>query len=256
MAQGTIRKKKQNKAGGEGSALRLNKYLSAAGVASRREADELIREGKVSVNGKIVSTLGTKVMPDDAVRVGRKLVGAVKKIYFIMHKPRGYLCASRDSRGRPTVFDLLKANLKVFTVGRLDYNTEGLLIFTNDGEFSQALSHPANRVLRTYLVKVKRVPDEKNMKRMRKGVLVDGVLYKFSSVQVDRVTGMNSWLTVTLHEGKNRHIHKVCSSTGHHVIKIIRIRFGEISLGKLRPGEIREMAPREIMKLKKASNAA
>jgi pseudouridine synthase len=233
-------------------AIRLQKIIASAGVASRREAERLIEEGRVTVNGTVVRQQGVLADPEtDRIKVnGRLLPAAEKKIYILFNKPRGCLTTVKDDRERPTVMDFFKdLPARVYPVGRLDFNTEGLLLLTNDGDLSKKLLSPKSKVPRTYLVKVRGVPDEKTLNRLRKGVRLDNRPTSPMSVRVQRTTGKNSVLSMKLTEGKYRHIKRVCEKVGNPVVKINRIEFGKLSLTGVPLSAYRFLTPKEIRSL-------
>jgi len=218
------------------------------GIASRRKAEELIAEGRVTVNGK-VATLGQKAdLAKDYVKVDGKPLGRPEqKVYLMMHKPKGVITSLHDPEGRPTVKDFLKGvRQRVYPVGRLDYDSEGLLILTNDGEFAHGLLHPSKEIPKTYLVKVKGMPDEKALQKLRKGIKVEGVVTAPAKVKFLKATESNAWLEITIHEGRKRQIRRMLEKVGHPVLKLIRTRIGKLSLGDLRPGLWRYLSAGEI----------
>ena len=238
--------------------VRLQKILSEAGVASRRGGEELIRAGKVSVNGQVISQLGFKADPaSDRIRVnGKPIPRPAPKVYYLLYKPRGVITSLKDPEGRPTIKDLLpRIKLKVFPVGRLDYDAEGILLLTNDGEMTMRLSHPRYGVPRTYLVKVKGVLTPREMEQVRQGVmLADGMSPAMKIAPVRRLA-KNSWLRVTLHEGRNRVIKRTFEAIHHPVLHLKRIGFGPLTLGKPRgtlgPGDCRPLSAEEIEQLRR-----
>jgi len=235
--------------------IRLQKIVAQAGIASRRKAEELIREGKVRVNNVIVSQLGAKADPQhDSIEVaGQALPAAQKKVYIMLHKPKGYVTTLRDPEGRPTVMDLVDTvTERLYPVGRLDYDTEGLLILTNDGDCSQSLQHPRHNVARIYLVKVRGRPAEDILSRLQKGIMVDGAKTCKSRISVHRSLGKNTWLNMSLWEGRNRQIKKMFAAVGYPVMRILRIGFGPLHLDqKLDPGDYRHLRKDEIQQLMK-----
>jgi len=235
--------------------IRLQKFLAAEGVASRREGERLIQGGRVEVNGRIVTTLGTRVRPDrDIVRVdGRRVQGGGRRVYYLLHKPRGIITSSADPAGRPTVLELLQGvRERVFPVGRLDWNSEGLLILTNDGDLAFRLTHPANHVPKVYRVKVKGAVTTQDLETLRRGMFLEG--RRTIPARVERVSGQaNTWLEVTLHEGRKNQIRRMFDRLGHGVLKLKRIAIGPIRDRALKPGEWRRLTPEEIQRLREAS---
>src|SRR3972149_4994789 len=232
--------------------IRLQKIISQAGISSRREAERLIIEGRVLVNGNVVRELGAKADPrTDDIRVdGKKIKKEEQKIYILLNKPKGCITTVKDDRGRPTVIDLLRGVKKnVYPVGRLDFNTEGILLLTNDGDFAQHLAHPRHKIPKTYSVKISGVPTEKELRKLSDGVVVFKRKTAPAQVRFDRTTGNNSWLTITLHEGKKRQITRMGEIIGHPVIKLKRIKYGFLELGNLKPGEYRSLSSQEAKRL-------
>ncbi len=235
-------------------AERLHVVLARAGVASRRQAERWIREGRVTVNGEVVLTPGTQVVwGQDAIRVNRRLIHRLEpQVTIVLNKPKQVLTTSRDPRGRPTTAELVR-NIKrrLFPVGRLDYHTEGLLILTNDGELAHHLQHPRYGIPKTYRTKVKGLPGEQILKRLRSGVMLDGRRTAPAQIKKTGTTGRNSWLEITIKEGRNRQIRRMCKAVGHPVMKLQRIRYGPLRLGDLKPGTYRRLTPGEVEKLRK-----
>lgn len=241
---------------------RLQKILSAAGIASRRSAETLIAEGRVSVNGQTVSELGSKADPDsDDIRVdGRRVKTATARRYILMYKPRGYITSRSDPQQRPTVIDLLaKGGVRdyVYPVGRLDYESEGLLILTSDGELAERLMHPSHEVDREYHVRVRGVPDEHTLARLARGVVIDGRRTAPAEVEIlkilDAAAGEEAMLSLVIHEGRNRQVRKMCEAVGHPVVRLRRVRIGPIHDEHIRPGEFRDLDEREIAALKRVA---
>jgi 23S rRNA pseudouridine2605 synthase len=239
---------------------RLQKILSTAGIASRRTAETLIVEGRVTVNGKTVSELGSKADPDkDDIRVdGRRVKTAARRRYLLMYKPRGYITTRADPEQRPTVIDLLtKGGVReyIYPVGRLDYDSEGLLLLTNDGELAAQLTHPRHGIGREYHVRVRGVPDDRAIDKLRNGVSLDGE--KTAPAQVDlqktieAANGLDAILSIVIYEGRNRQVRRMCEAVGHPVKKLKRVRIGPIKDDHIRPGEFRDLDEREIAALKK-----
>jgi pseudouridine synthase len=239
--------------------IRLQKIISAAGIASRRAAEKLIQEGRVSINGRTVTELGTKADPDtDDVRVDdRRVKGPERLRYFLLNKPRGYVTTRSDPEHRPTVLDLLTGVREyVYPVGRLDFDSEGLLILTNDGDLAVTLTHPRHEVERVYEAQVLGVPDAHDLDRLRRGIVIEG--RRTSPAQVEllgerRTEGGTSVLRVTIHEGRTRQVRKMADAIGHPVRTLRRVRIGPITDKLLRPGTYRELTEEEVRRLRKAA---
>lgn len=238
--------------------VRLQRFLAQAGVTSRRKAEELIVAGRVKVNGQVVTELGTKVDPDqDKVSLGGKRLLAERPIYLMLNKPRGYVTTLSDPEGRPTVMTFLKrAGARIFPVGRLDFNTEGLLLCTNDGDLAHALMHPKHGVAKTYEVKLQGLVGPEVVRRWQEGVLLDdGERTAPAEVRSIGNTGKNSWLEVTLHEGKNRQVHRTAEALGFAVLKLTRVGYGGLQLGDLKVGTTRPLTTDELERLRRAAGA-
>jgi pseudouridine synthase len=237
--------------------VRLNKFLSQAGIASRREADRLIAEGRVKVNNQVVQKLGYKV--DDQVdRIeinGREVHKEQNLMYLMLNKPKGYLVTLKDSFGRPTVMNLV-SNLKkrVFPVGRLDFDSEGLLLLTNDGELANRLTHPRYNIKKTYLVKVKGEPDSAKLSKLKKGVFLDGKKTAPAKVTLLESNPKRSFLRIEIHEGRKREVRRMFEFIGHRVLKLVRVDFAGLKIGKLKSGTWRFLRQQEIKKLKEQVN--
>ena len=231
--------------------------MAKAGIASRREAEKILIEGRVTVNGKIVDQLGFKADPSkDYIKVdGKRLARFEPKVTLLLNKPRGYLSTVKDPKGRPTVIDLLK-NIKwrVYPVGRLDFDAEGLLLLSNDGDFTYSLSHPKFSIPRTYLVKIRGIPEEERLARLKRGVMLEDGDAKAVSVQVFRQREKNSWIQVVVTEGRNRLVKRMFSAINCPVLKLKRVGFGPIQLGDLRIGQFRYLTAEEMMKLRRISS--
>jgi len=233
---------------------RIQKILAKAGIASRREAERMVIEGRVMVNGKIVDTLGFKADPSkDHIKIdGKRLKGFEPRVTLLLNKPRGYLSTVKDPEGRPTVMDLLKRRKwRVYPVGRLDFDAEGLLLLTNDGDIAHLLSHPRFSIPRTYWVKVKGVPDEQRLTQLKRGVKLEDGKASVVSSAILRQGEKNSWVQVVVTEGRNRLVKRIFSAIGHPVLKLKRVGFGPIRLGNLPIGQFRYLTPVEVEDLKK-----
>jgi pseudouridine synthase len=246
-------------------AERLQKILSAAGVASRRAAEALIREGRVSVNGETVTELGTRADPEtDDIRVdGRRVRSAARRRYILLYKPRGYITSRSDPQHRPTVIDLLaKGGVReyVYPVGRLDYDSEGLLLLTSDGDLAARLTHPRHGIPREYQVRVRGVPDRHALERLSRGIVLDGRRTAPARVTLAKVIeaddGRQAVLSFVIHEGRKRQVRDMCDAVGHPVIRLRRVRIGPIADDRIRPGEFRDLSAEEVARLKKAAGDA
>jgi 23S rRNA pseudouridine2605 synthase len=237
---------------------RLQKILSEMGITSRRKAEELILEGRVTVNGKI-AILGTKAdLAADHIKVdGKLLLRPEPRVYLMLNKPRNVVTSLHDPEGRPTVKDFLKGvKYRVFPVGRLDFDSEGLLLLSNDGDFAQAVLHPSKKISKTYLVKVKGDPEEKKIEKLRSGVKLEEGLTAPARVKKVRTMENNSWLEITIHEGRKRQIRRMLEEIGHPVLKLSRTRINGLTLDRLKPGEYRFLTPEELDKIKKEIHGA
>lgn len=228
--------------------MRINKFLAYSGVASRRGADKLIEEGVVKINGRVCSAGDDVDIGSDHVSVNNKPVNVVKKFdYYIMNKPKGYVCTVKDDKGRKTVMDLLPNNAKrLFPVGRLDYDTEGLLILTNDGDLTFKLTHPKNEVPKTYLVKTEKPVSDEDLVKLRSGVYIDGVKTKKCNVRLIESTKTGSKLHITITEGRNRQVRKMFEAVNNNVDFLKRIKIGDLTLTGLDRGQVRQLRPIEI----------
>lgn len=234
--------------------IRLNKFLSQTGIASRREADKIIAEGKVMVNGVAVQVLGYKIDDTkDRVEVdGKRVKKDENLIYLMLNKPSGYLVTLKDPFSRPTIKDLLpNLKKKVFPVGRLDYDSEGLLLFTNDGELAYCLTHPRFKIKKTYLVKVTGSPDPSNLSRLERGIFLDGRKTAPAKVSCLSDSPKKILLRIEITEGRKREVKRMCEAVGHRVLQLKRIGFAGLTLGKLAKGNYRFLRQKEIDKLKK-----
>ncbi len=239
-------------------AERLQKIIAAAGVASRRKAEELITSGRVQVNGQRVTELGTKADPEqDHIRVDGKLLRAPERYsYIVLNKPKGYVTTVSDPENRPTVMDLVRqVKGRVYPVGRLDWASEGLLLLTNDGELANGLMKASSNVPKTYVVKIAGVPEETKLEKLRRGVSIaekGGRRVRTAPARIKLIReGDNPWLEVTIVEGRNRQIRKMFEEVGHHVEKIRRVKYGPLTLD-VPPGEFRSLTLQEVTQLKAA----
>jgi len=228
--------------------MRLQKYLAQCGVASRRKSEALIEEGKVTVNDEIVDTLGAKINTEiDVVKVNDKVVRPEeKKVYIILNKPEGYISTVKDERGRKKVIDLIDVKERIFPIGRLDYNTSGLLLLTNDGEIYNSIMHPSREIVKTYIAKVKGIFTEEEMKSFQRGVDIGDYITAPSKIQNIKVYKNESIVEIKIHEGKNRQVRRMCEKFNHKVIELQRISLGEIKLGDLPKGQWRHLNKEEL----------
>ena len=230
--------------------VRLNKYLADCGVGSRRECDRLIADGVVVVNGK-VAQLGMEVSEHDQITVNGKRVGDKQKNYYLMlHKPKGYVTTVKDDLGRKTVMDLIDVKARLYPVGRLDYDTEGLLILTNDGDLANRLTHPRNEVNKTYVCRISGMLTEKERLQLERGVLVDGVKTAPARVRILKQDQHHTRCEITIHEGRNRQVKKMFEAVGKEVEFLKRVAVGELRLGGLKRGEYRFLNEYEVEYLK------
>jgi 23S rRNA pseudouridine2605 synthase len=238
---------------------RLQKILAAAGYGSRRACEEIIRQGRVQVNGQVVTEMGTKVDPHrDEIRVdGAHLSGPEEKVYLILHKPPGYISTVHDPWGRPTILDLVPHRGRLYPVGRLDAESEGLLLLTNDGQLTHRLTHPRYEHEKEYLVLVDGHPSETVLSQLRRGVkLEEGRTAPAEVSRASRKEGLETlpsatWLRMVIHEGRKRQIRRMCATVGNPVQRLIRVRMGPLRLGALKPGQWRPVTARELAALGK-----
>jgi len=228
---------------------RLQKIISRAGVTSRRSAETMITAGRVSVNGQIVTELGTKADPEaDVIRVdGKPLVISKKRVYLLLNKPPGYVTTLADPGGRPVVTELIKdIPERLFPVGRLDFNTEGLLLLTNDGDWANRLAHPSHEVEKEYLVKIRGTLGTDKIAQLTNGIKLDDGWTAPARVEIIRVLEKNVWFTITIHEGRYRQVRRMCEALELPLVKLKRVRYGNILLGELKTGEYRLLDPAEV----------
>lgn len=232
--------------------MRINKYIAQAGVASRRKADELIENGNVKVNGAVLREPGYDVQEGDRVAVnGREISGAQKMEYVLINKPLGMVTTVEDDKDRLTVMDVVKdIDARLFPVGRLDYNTSGALIMTNDGELAYRLTHPKHEVYKTYRALVSGVLSNERAARLRRGVDIGGFVTSPAKVKIIRGTQHSTLVEIAIHEGKNRQVRKMFAAVGNPVQELERVAIGDIRLGRLKPGHYRKLTREEIEYLK------
>jgi len=231
---------------------RLQKYLSRSGVASRRKAEELIEAGLVKVNGTVIKKLGTKIDPEkDKVEFKGKMVSPKEFVYYLIYKPKGYTATVSDPHAEKTVLELVKKAPKVYPVGRLDKNSEGLLLLTNDGEFAQIVSHPSYNCEKEYEVVIRGTISEDRIKRLESGIEIDGKTTAPCKMKILKSDGHNTKLKVILHEGRKRQIRRMFAKFNYEVLSLKRIRIDKFSLDNLKEGEYRKLIPKEISDFKK-----
>lgn len=232
---------------------RLQKVIAQSGLTSRRKAEQLIVEGKVKVNNQIVTTLGTKVGPQDEIEVDGVPLEKEAPVYYMLYKPRGVISSVKDDKGRKTVLDFFpEVEERIYPIGRLDYDSSGLILLTNDGEFANLLMHPSHGVEKVYVAKLRGIPSKEELAQLRKGVksdrdLLKAVRYKILSVDRKKNTML---LELTLIEGKNRHVRRMMEALGYPVQKLKRERYGNLTLDGLVPGETRALTPKEVKQIR------
>lgn len=232
---------------------RLQKVIARAGIASRRKSEELIKEGKVKVNGKVVTELGIKVTSSDKVEVNEIQIEREEPVYFLLYKPRGVISSVSDDKGRKVVTDFFSDfKERIYPVGRLDYDTTGLLLLTNDGEFANLLMHPRNEIEKVYVAKVKGIPLKETLRKLEKGIrLEDGktapAKVKMLSLDKKKQTAI---VEIIIHEGRNRQVKRMFEAIGHEVLKLKRERYGFLTLNGLTAGDARELTPHEVKQLR------
>jgi 23S rRNA pseudouridine2605 synthase len=233
--------------------IRLQKVIAGTGLASRRKAEEWIAAGRVTVNGKVVTELGTKVDPDRAhIKVdGKHISSAQPYVYLLLNKPKNVMSTLNDPAGRPTVKDFLRGiSVRVFPVGRLDFDSEGLMLLTNHGDLAQTLLHPRYHVPKTYLIKVKSVLTDAEIAQLEKGIKLEDGMTSPATVKKVRKAEANSWVEITIHEGRKHQVKRMLEAVGHPVIKLTRVKMGPLTLGDLGSGEFRFLTDREANALR------
>ena len=227
---------------------RLQKIIASSGVTSRRKAEELIKEGKVKVNGKIVTTLGTKVNNTDEIFVNDKLISIEDKEYYLLNKPRGVVTTTSDDKNRKIVTDLINTSARIYPIGRLDYDTTGALLLTNDGDFANIVMHPKSRVDKVYLAKLEGIIKGEQINTLKNGIKLDNVLVKPSRVKLKKVNPEKNtcMVEITIHEGKNHQVKRMFEAVGFHVEKLHRERVGIFDVKDLKSGDYRKLSPKEV----------
>lgn len=230
---------------------RLQKYLSSCGIASRRKSEELILAGKVKVNGKVVTELGIKVSEKDEVEVENMEVYRKEKEYYLLYKPEKTICSVSDEKGRTTIVDLIETNEKIFPVGRLDYDTTGLLLLTNDGELTNKLTHPKGFVEKTYIAKVSGIVTGKEIHELEEGIELEGVKTKKARAKLKKIDKKNnkSYVELTITEGRNHQVKNMFAALGHKVLKLKRISYALFDLEGMKIGEYRRLTAKEVKQL-------
>ncbi len=232
--------------------IRLQKYLAQCGIASRRKAEELIAAGRISIDGLVVTTMGAKIDPKRQCVLfdGRAVTREEAKIYILLNKPKGFVTTLDDPQGRPIVINLIKSkDARLFPVGRLDLDTEGALILTNDGDFAQRVQHPSYEVTKTYEALVAGTPDAGDLRSLEKGILLDGKPTAPASLQILQTAQRTTLLQITIHEGRKRQVKMMFRAINHPVLHLKRIAYGNLSLGNLRQGSYRSLTPKDLKKI-------
>ncbi|MFC4022900.1 pseudouridine synthase [Oceanobacillus longus] len=238
------------------SGERLQKVIAQSGITSRRKAEQLIIDGNVKVNGKVVTELGTKVTGDDNVEVNGFPLEKEASVYYMLYKPRGVISSVKDDKGRKVVIDLMEGvSERVFPVGRLDYDTSGIILLTNDGDFANLLMHPKHGVEKVYVAKIKGIPDKRELGRLKRGVKDEKDLLKAANYNVLSTDKKKNTMIIelTLQEGKNRHVRRMMEQLGYPVMKLKRERYGTLTLDGLKPGKYRPLSPKEIKQIRNSA---
>ena len=231
---------------------RLQKVIAQTGYCSRRKAEELIQNGKVEVNGGVIKEMGVKVNYDDDITInGEALNLKEDKVYYVLNKPRGIITSTSDEKNRKTVVDLVDESKRIYPVGRLDYDTTGVLLLTNDGELTNLLIHPRSNIEKLYIAKVNGIPSKEEIIRLSKGVIIDGRKTSKAKVKIKRINKKlnTSLLEITIHEGRNHQIKKMIESIGYEVIRLRREKFAFLDVNSLKPGEYRKLTIKEVKSL-------
>ena len=230
---------------------RLQKVIANSGVTSRRKAEELISQGRVKVDGEVVREMGVKVGKNNVIEVDNIKISTEEKVYFLLNKPRGVVTTAKDELGRKTVVDLIECDKRIYPVGRLDYDTTGLIILTNDGDFANNIIHPKNKIDKTYVAKINGILSIVDVMKLKKGVVIDGVKTAPAKVKLKKADKKSntSFVEITIHEGRNHQIKKMIESVGFEVLKLKRERIAFLTLDGLSSGDYRVLNPKEISKL-------
>lgn len=236
---------------------RINKYLAHAGLGSRRHCEELVLAGRISIDGQTVRELGARVGPHQQVAVDGKPIHAERHVYWLVNKPRGHVCTNSDPAGKPRAIDLVPhLKERVYTVGRLDEDSEGLLLLTNDGDLAHRLMHPRFGVDKTYLAQVAGLPTREDLHKLREGVWLSEGRVKAKSARRIKTQGQSAWLRIVLNEGKNREIRRMLARLEHKVVRLIRVGLGPVQLGRLKKGRARPLTSQELTSLRRATAPA
>ena len=227
---------------------RLQKVIAASGIASRRKAEELIKNGHVKVNGEVVTEMGVKVDNSDSISVDDKILEKELKEYYLLNKPRGVITSTSDDKNRKVVTDYINTNARIFPVGRLDYDTTVVLLLTNDGEFANILTSPRNKIDKVYLAKLEGIIKGEQINQLKDGVIIDGNKYKATRVKLKKINKEKntSMVEITIHEGKNHQVKRMFEAVGYHVSKLTREKFGDFTCGNLKSGEYRKLTIKEV----------
>jgi len=238
-----------------GGGIRIARYLAGAGIASRRHCEALISEGRVMVNGQLITEPGHQVdEKNDQVELDGRQVNLENHHYLLLYKPLNYISAVTDDRGRPTVIDLIKDYpVRLYPVGRLDYDSAGILLLSNDGDFTNLMTHPRYHIDKEYLVRVEGRMQPEVVQRLSRGVDIGDGVTSPAKVQVRKVSGNESWLTITIHEGRNRQVRRMLEAVGHPVMELRRTGYAFLTLEGLKPGQYRDLLPQEVIALKRAA---
>ena len=236
--------------------IRLQKAIADSGFCSRRKAEEYIAAGKVTVNGKIVDELGTKVDEKDEIIVDGNAIGYQEKEYYVFYKPRGVICSTNDDKGRKTVLDYFESNKRLYPVGRLDYDTTGIIFLTNDGEFTNMILHPKNKIPKLYIAKLNKIIDGYSINKIKAGIIVDNYKCTPDRVKLKSVDKKANTciVEIVIHDGRNHEVKKIFESVGYDVLKLKRESIGFIDLTGLTSGKYRKLTPKEVKQLYAYSN--
>lgn len=234
--------------------MRLQKYMALCGIASRRKSEEIIKSGRVKVNNKVITEMGVKINPKkDVIKVDNKIIYEEENmIYIMLNKPKGYVTTLKDEKGRKIVIDLIE-NIKerIFPVGRLDSDTTGLLLLTNDGDLTYKLTHPSNEIPKRYMALVEGIPSKIELEKFRNGIIIDGYITSKAYIKIEKTYKNESILDISIHEGRNRQVRKMCESISHPVKELKRVAIGSLEIGELNIGSWRHLNIEEISYLKK-----